>query len=106
MVTLTLNNGTQISVLETSTPNMINVSGDLTTINTAIEAITTDTLKNADLNGTLIANKVYTGFSGSREEDVFTVSFTLRDKTDMEIMQEQLNDTNDALVELAEMIGG
>lgn len=101
MIYLTLNNGTKIEVAETSTPSAIVVQGAITEIDNALSEITTDNLKNADLNGTTLVNKVYTGFTGEREEDVYTVTFNLRDKTDMEVMREEISEVQDALIELA-----
>lgn len=106
MSTLTLNDGTTLFVLETSNTSTIYVSGTLSEISTAIEAITTDNLKNADLAGTTLTNKIYTGFSGSRDDDTFTVSFSMRDKTENEIINERLDEQDAALMEIAEMIGG
>ena len=105
MIYLTLNNGTKIEIAETSTTSAIVVQGDLAKVSAALSEITTDNLKNADLNGTTLTNKVYTGFTGEREEDVYTVTFNMREKTDMEIMQERLDEQDAALVELAELIG-
>ena len=101
MSTLKLNDGTVLEVLETSNTSSINISGDLATINVALGAITTDNLKNADLAGTTLVNKVYTGFNGTREDDIYTVSFGMRDKTDVEILYEMENETQLALIELA-----
>lgn len=106
MTILTLNDGTTINVMETSNTSVINVQGTLNEVTAAIEAISTDTLKNADLNGTTLTNKVYTGFTGEREEDVYTVSFGMRDKTENEIIMERLDEQDAALVEIADMIGG
>lgn len=101
MTILTLNNGTKIEVEETSTTSSIVVKGDLTKIDTALTEITTENLKNADLNGTTLVNKVYTGFSGTYEDGLYTVTFALRDKTDMEVMREEISEVQDALIELA-----
>lgn len=101
MIYLTLNNGTRIEVQETSTPNSIVVQGAITEIDNALSEITTDNLKNADLNGTTLVNKVYTGFSGTCEDGLYTVTFALRDKTDMEVMREEISEVQDALIELA-----
>ena len=103
---LTLNNGVEIFVLETSTPNSIQVQGDLETVDIAIKNITTDTMKNADLAGVTIINKVYTGFSGSREGDIYTVTFALRDKTDMELLFNKVQDVEDGLAEVADIVAG
>ena len=70
MSILTLNDGTTINVLETSNTSQINVSGNLEEVSMAMSEITTDSLKNADLAGTTLVNKVYTGFSGTKEGDV------------------------------------
>lgn len=105
MIYLTLNNGTKIEVEETSTTSSIVVKGDLAKIDTALTEITTENLKNADLNGTTLINKVYIGFNGTFDGD-YTVTFALRDKTDMEVMQENIEDINTAVGELGELIGG
>ena len=105
MIYLTLNNGTKIEIEDISTTSSIVVKGDLEKVNNALSKITTESLKNADLNGTPLLNKVYTGFTGEREDDIYTVTFNMREKTDMEIMQERLDEQDAALVELAELIG-
>ncbi len=106
MTILTLNDGTTINVMETSNTSVINVQGTLNEVTAAIEAISTDTLKNADLNGTTLTNKVYTGFTGEREEEVYTVTFNLRDKTDMELLFGKVQDVEDGLAEVADIVAG
>ena len=106
MSILTLNDGTTINVMETSNTSQINVSGNLEEVTRAMSEITTDSLKNADLAGTTLTNKVYTGFSGTKEGEVYTVSFGMRDKTENEIIMERLDEQDAALVEIADMIGG
>lgn len=106
MIYLTLNNGTKIEIEETSTTSSIVVKGDLTKVDTALTEITTDNLKNADLNGTTLTNKVYTGFTGEREKDVYTVTFNLRDKTDMELLFGKVQDVEDGLAEVADIVAG
>lgn len=106
MSILTLNDGTTINVMETSNTSQINVQGTLNEVTAAIEAISTDTLKNADLNGTTLTNKVYTGFTGEREEDIYTVTFALRDKTDMELLFSKVQDVEDGLAEVADIVAG
>lgn len=106
MIYLTLNNGTKIEVEEISTSSSIVVKGDLTKVDTALTEITTENLKNADLNGTTLTNKVYTGFTGKREEDVYTVTFNLRDKTDMELLFGKVQDVEDGLAEVADIVAG
>ena len=106
MITLTLNNGTKIEVAETSTPSSIVVQGAITEIDNALSEITTDSLKNADLNGTTLVNKVYTGFSGSCEDGLYTVTFALRDKTDMELLFGKVQDVEDGLAEVADIVAG
>ena len=106
MIYLTLNNGTQIEVEEISTSSSIVVKGDLTKVDTALTEITTENLKNADLNCNTLTNKVYTGFTGEREEDVYTVTFNLRDKTDMELLFGKVQDVEDGLAEVADIVAG
>lgn len=106
MIYLTLNNGTKIEIEEISTSSSIVVKGDLTKVDTALTEITTDNLKNADLNGTTLMNKVYIGFTGEREEDVYTVTFNLRDKTDMELLFGKVQDVEDGLAEVADIVAG
>ena len=106
MIYLTLNNGTQIEVEETSTSSSIVVKGDLTKVDSALTEITTENLKNADLNCTTLTNKVYTDFTGKREEDIYTVTFNLRDKTDMELLFEKVQDIEGGLTEVADMVYG
>lgn len=106
MSILTLNDGTTINVLETSNTSQINVQGNLEEVTRAMSEITTDSLKNADLAGTTLLNKVYTGFSGSKEDDVYTVSFGMRDKTDMELLFEKVQDIEGGLTEVADVVYG
>lgn len=106
MIYLTLNNGTKIEIEETSTTSSIVVKGNLAKVDTALTEITTENLKNADLNGTTLLNKVYTGFTGERAEDVYTVTFNLRDKTDMELLFGKVQDVEDGLAEVADIVAG
>lgn len=105
MIYLTLNNGTKIEVEETSTTSSIVVKGDLAKIDTALTEITTENLKNADLNGTTLTNKVYTGFNGTFDGE-YTVTFALRDKTDMELLYAKVSDVEDGLAEVADIVAG
>lgn len=103
MSTLILNDGTTLEVLETSTPSSINMRGDFATISAAIAAISTDNLRNAKLGDTALVDKVYEGFNGTREDaDVYTCNFALRDKTDIEVLYEMADETQQAIIELAE----
>lgn len=102
MSTLVLNDGTRLQVLETSNTSSINMEGDFATISVGIQKITTDNLKNADLAGTTLVNKVYTGFQGTRDGDIYTVSFGMRDKTDIETLYEMADETQQAIIELAQ----
>lgn len=106
MSILTLNDGTTINVLETSNTSQINVSGNLEEVTRAMSEITTDSLKNADLAGTTLVNKVYTGFSGTKDGDTYTVTFNLRDKTDMELLFGKVQDVEDGLAEVADIVAG
>lgn len=106
MIYLTLNNGTKIEIEEISTTSAIVIKGNLAKVDTALTEITTDNLKNADLNGTTLTNKVYTGFTGERAEDVYTVTFNLRDKTDMELLFGKVQDVEDGLAEVADIVAG
>lgn len=106
MIYLTLNNGTKIEIEEISTSFSIVVKGDLTKVDTALTEITTDNLKNADLNGTTLTNKVCTGFTGERKEDIYTVTFALRDKTEMELLFSKVQDVEDGLAEVADIVAG
>lgn len=106
MSILTLNDGTTINVLETSNTSQINVSGNLEEVSRAMSEITTDSLKNADLAGTTLVNKVYTGFSGTKDGDTYTVSFGMRDKTEMELLYEKVQDIEGGLTEVADIIYG
>ena len=106
MSILTLNDGTTINVLETSTTSQIIVQGNLEEVTRAMTEITTDSLQNANLAGTTLVNKVYTGFSGTKEEDVYTVTFNLRDKTDMELLFGKVQDVEDGLAEVADIVAG
>lgn len=105
MSTLVLNDGTRLQVLETSTPSSIIMEGDYATVSVGIQKITTDNLKNADLAGTILVNKVYTGFQGTLGEDgvTYTVTFGLRDKTDIETLYEMADETQQAIIELAQV---
>lgn len=103
MSTLTLNDGTVLPVLETSTTSAITVEGDIDAISTAIGAISTENLKNADLAGTTLTNKILSGFGGNREDAVYTVTFNLRDKTQDEIQNEQIEEVQNALMDIVEI---
>lgn len=106
MSILTLNDGTTINVLETSNTSQINVQGNLEEVTRAMSEITTDSLKNADLAGTTLVNKVYTGFSGSKDGETYTVSFGMRDKTNEELLFEKISDVEDGLTEIADIVYG
>ena len=104
---LILNNGTILQVDITSTINSINITSTFAEVTTAIRIISTETLKNATLGNELIVNKVLENFTGYKVEDNnYTVSFILRDKTENEIITERLDEQDAALIELAEMIIG
>lgn len=98
MVTLTLNNGTVLPVDETSNTSGIVVKGTLNEVQQALTEITTANLKNANLNGTKLLNKVYTGFNGERNGDQFKITFSMREKTEMELMREEITELQDAIM--------
>lgn len=103
MTTLVLRDGTVLEVLETSTPYAINMQGDFETVSAAIAAINTDNLKNAKLGDVVLTNKIYQGFNGTvSDEGVYSVTFSLRDLTDIEILYEMADETQQAIIELAD----
>lgn len=102
MITLTLNNGTSYEVAETSTPSAIVITGNAMVITSALSEITTDNLKNATLGETVLTNLVATGGTFKNiENGTVTATFTTREKTDMEVMREEISEVQDALIELA-----
>lgn len=102
MSTLVLNDGTTLQVLETSNTSSINMEGDFATISVGIEKISTENLKHANLAGTTLENKIYTGFQGTLNDGIYTVSFGMRDKTDIEILYEMDDELQQAIIELAQ----
>lgn len=105
MSILTLNNGEEVAVLETSTPDSINVRGDLPTVSHDIGAINADTMDGADLAGAKITGKIYVGFNGTREDGgEYAVTISFRDRTDMELLRERLSAVEDSQEEQNEAI--
>ena len=108
MITLTLNTGKTFEVQETVDPNVISIFNTIDVISDALESITTETLKNAYLGETVLTNKVLENgfFVPADEAGMFSVNFYIRERTDMETVQERLDEQDVALMELAELIGG
>lgn len=108
MITLTLNNGKTFEVQETVDPNVISIFNTIDVISDALESITTETLKNAYLGETVLTNKVLENgfFVPADDEGMFSVNFNIRERTEMETVQERLDEQDAALMELAELIGG
>ena len=107
MFILTLNDGTVFNVLENSTMTAINFKGLPSEVCEFMGKFTTDNLKNATIvmgDGTFIfSNYIATGgsFTEQDKDANITATFTTREKTDMEVMQEEIKEMQDALIELA-----
>ena len=107
MFTLTLNDGSTYEVLENSTMTAINYKGTATKVAELMGKFTTENLKNATIvmgDGTFIfSNYIATGgsFTEQDKDGNITATFTTREKTDMEVMQEEIKEMQDALIELA-----
>ena len=109
MKVLKLNDGTEFQVYDESDSYRISMNGNAETTISAMEKITTENLKNATLGGEALINKIMTGGSFTPPDEAtgeINLVFSLRDKTDMEIVQERLDEQDAALIELAELIGG
>ena len=108
MITLTLNNGKTFEVQETVDPNTISIFNTIDVISDALESITTETLKNAHLGDVVLTNKVLENgfFVPADEYGMFSVNFYIRERTEMETVQERLDEQDAALMELAELIVG
>lgn len=107
MKTLTLKDGAEFLVNEESNGYQITMTGEPETVISAMEKITTDNLKGATLGDETLENKIMTGGGFTPPHEVtgeINLIFSLRDKTEREIMQEMLDEQGAALMELAELI--
>jgi hypothetical protein len=106
---LTLNDGTKLEVLDYSFPDMLVIEADVNTVKTVVEKITTTNLKNATLDGNVFLNVVYVNSAIlpiDENTGKYTVTVYLRQLTDIDIINERLDEQDAALMELAELIEG
>ena len=109
MKTLKLRDNTEFGVYDESNGYQIHMTCDAETALLAIEKITTDNLKNATLGDEVFENKIACGGTFTQPHETtgeISLLFSLRNKTEMEITQERLDEQDAALMELAELIGG
>lgn len=92
MSTLTLADGTELEVLESSNLSELKVPVTVSGLGHVLTLINDENINGADLAGTTLENKVYTGFHGApvTDDSNMVVSFMLRDKTELELMKEML----------------
>ena len=106
---LTLNTGKTFEVQDVSLETgIISIFNTIDVISDALDSITTETLKNAYLGETVLTNKVLQDgfFIPADEAGMFSVNFNIRERTEMETVQERLDEQDAALMELAELIIG
>ena len=109
MITLTLNTGKTFEVQDTvEKDGVICIFDTIEVVSDAMESITTETLKNATLGETVLTNKVLENgfFVPADDNRKFSVNFYIRERTEMETVNERLDEQDAALMELAEMIVG
>lgn len=106
---LLLADGSEVECLDTSFDGELDIKGNLETVSRAMGLLTNNNLKRAELGGTItIINKVIDNatFTAPDEDGYISLKYFLRDKTDVEVVQERLDEQDAALMELAELIVG
>lgn len=109
MMTLTLNDGTQFEVYDVVNPYELSMTTDTATMKQAVEKITTDNLKHATVGDEVLTNKILVGIQVSpinETTEEVTITFNLGEKSEMDIINERLDEQDAALMELAELIVG
>ena len=109
MKELVLTDGSVVECLDESFEGKLLVRGNIDVASDAISKITNDNLKRATLGVVeTINNKVIDSatFTAPDEDEIILLTYILRDKDDMEIVQERLDEQDAALMELAELIAG
>lgn len=106
---LKLNDGTEFNVDDSSDICRILLTVDTETMKEAIEKITTNNLKHATMGDILFVNAVVNEINVNSPNPItgeVNVIFYLGEKSEMDIINERLDEQDIALMELAELIGG
>lgn len=106
---LVLTDGSVVECLDGSFENELLIKGTIDKISRAISLITNENLKRAVLATTIIiSNRVVDNIIATPpdENDEVMLVYKLRDKNDIEILNERIKEQDEALMELAELIGG
>ena len=106
---LILADGSEVECLDNSFDGELYVKGNLETVSMAMGLITNSNLKRAELGGTItIINKVIdrATFTAPDSEGEILLIYYLRDKSDVEELQDRVDEQDAALMELAELITG
>jgi hypothetical protein len=106
---LTLSNGVQFNVNDESDLYQISMTTDTATMKEAVEEITDENLKHATMGDITFLNSIVNGISITSPNPTtgeVNVIFSLGEKSDIDIINERLDEQDAALMELAEMIAG
>lgn len=105
---LKLKDGTQWNVADTSTKTAFYiVENNYSSIDSLAEKFTAENLKGAILGEETLENIVPVSISTTQNiDEAVVITLNCREKTEIEILTEKINDTDNAVMELAEMIVG
>ena len=105
---LTFADGSTMWVSDQSTPtDIVAVFGSGEAAGEAWEKFTRENLRRGSLGDVAFTGLIPTGMSGTVDGNGnATVHYTAREKTEMEILQEQVTETQEAIAELAELTAG
>lgn len=106
---LTLNDGTQFEVSDNSNLYEIFITTDTETMKEIVEEVTTNNLKHATMGEIMFVNAVVNNISVSSPNSStgeVNILISLGVKTDIDIINERLDEQDAALMELAELIAG
>lgn len=104
---LTLNDGTQFNVNDSSTFYEISMTANTETMKYAVEKITTDNLKHATMGDITFLGAIVNGINVTPPHPYtgeVNIIFYLGEKSDIDIIKERLDEQDNALMELAELI--
>lgn len=106
---LKLNDGTEFTVNDSSSLYEISMTVDTETMKTAVEKITNDNLKHATMGDFVFLNVIMNGVNVTSPNPItgeVNMIFYLGEKSDIDVINERLDEQDTALMELAELIGG
>ena len=104
-----LSDGTEFQVNNESEKYLISLTCETPDAKLLMDKLTPANLKTATIGEDSMSNMIYENFNASPvKEATGEVNITLyfREKTEMEIIEQRLDEQDNALMELAELIGG